>query len=569
TAQTLLASKDGAQHTINICFNDEEYMGYFDDANFKNTATEKIKFFKRNEFNPIVIHNGADGQKHLNVEVSYRAYYTAYPDVVNNLKTVTKSHLIGELDQHTLFYQLNTDKSMYSICANPDLKPQIPVEDKKYARSLKRLQFLIPLDDLGNLHKNIESPVTVKIGARNIPTPSYEEYESLLLAQFSSLPYLIAGDMNVTSVEYVQHNQDVYKTLGAKIIASASPNVVSPHSADDNFDLANFESNMRQGSSEVSTEHPGQYFKQPQAIEEDLLKQEKENNPLYGTTVISNQEMISQCNNYAYRFGVSLNGRYTLLDYFDTTKQKLTDLSESVPKIKEILNDFFLLPIKHIANNTKRTTWNVYICSNTLETGILNDNAYIAFLDTMPNAPDEVSGVFKISKPHSSVVIESNDNKNKLLVGLDIVSFDLHDGDRVGEYMNLPSIVVSGIKKQQATRINFQFTGQFNLDSRDIRKASQTVSSRFHFADTVRRLKFEPSLDPINNTFEVVTEVRNTNPAVVIYDPITFHKNSLTLPEEKRSRNFPADIDPAQPFDGYLQTFGELNAFKFGFWLEG
>ncbi|MCI5071616.1 hypothetical protein MRY82_01570, partial [bacterium] len=32
TAQTLLASKDGAQHTINICFNDEEYMGYFDDA---------------------------------------------------------------------------------------------------------------------------------------------------------------------------------------------------------------------------------------------------------------------------------------------------------------------------------------------------------------------------------------------------------------------------------------------------------------------------------------------------------------------------------------------------------
>lgn len=571
TAKTLLSSKGGAQHTLNVCFNDKEYMGSFDDRNFKVSDENKHLFFRRNEFQPIMTYKDSRGQSYLNIKVNYRAFYTAFPDAVNDLKTLTKEHLLGQLDQHTLFYQPNADNSMYIISANPDLAEQIPIgspDEEKYARAQKNLQFLIPLNDIANLHQEVDTPVTVKIGAKNISTSSYQKYASLLLDQFSSLEYLIAGDMPVSSIRYGHHDPAIYKALGAKIIASVGPNLNSQR-VEDQFDLANFEANMRQGSSEVSTEHPGEYFKQAPTIDSEVLAEKRKANPLFGTTVISNSEMIQQCNNYAHRFGVSLKGKYTLLNNFETTEKKLTDLSETVPSLKELLNVLVLDPIREIAKNTRSATWNVYICSNTLETGILAKDAYIAFLDTMPSAPENIAGVFKISNPHSNIVIESNDKKNALLVGLDIVSFDVHDGDRVGEYMNLPSLVVSSIKKKQATRINFQFTGEFQLSNKDIIKSSKPIGSRFHFADTVRRLNFEPSLDPITNTFEVNTKVRNLEPEVVINDPIILYKNSLVIPEDQRNRDFPGNIDPSKPFDGYLQTFGELNAFQFGFWLEG
>ncbi|HMQ11665.1 MAG TPA: hypothetical protein PKC21_09240 [Oligoflexia bacterium] len=564
SAKTLLESKAGAQHTLNLCFNDENYKGSFTDQNFQETASAALMFFENNEEQTIVVEDHA-GQKHMVIEVGYKAYYTAFPEVVTNLTTITGQTLLGTLDQHTLFFLPNAEGTHYSYTANPDMGPQIPIDQKKYARAQKVLKFMIPLNDLANLHAEIDGSVQVKIGAKNVAHRSYPP--SPLLSAFDKLDYLITGDMSVASVRYARHDIDIFKSLGAKIIASVEP-VVKDNAVDNSIDIANLEANMRRGSEEVETDHPGDYFRQSPSIDDAVLAQAKKENPLYGTTVIRKSSMIELCNNYAYRFGVSLKGRYTLVDGFEKTQQKLVDLSQTVPNVGQLLNRLVIDPIRNIANNTKRTLWNVYICSNTLDTGILSKNDYVAFLDTLPSAKDDIAGVFKISNPHSNIVIESNAKKNALLVGLDIVSFDVHDGERVGSYLDLPGIVVATIKNKPPTRINFQFTGEFSLDHRDITAASKPINNdRFHFADTVRRLRFEPSLDPITNTFEVVTEVRDTQPAVVIKDPVILHKNSLHY---QGDQTFPGTgIDINKSFDGYLQTYGEFNAFQFGFWLEG
>ena len=115
--------------------------------------------------------------------------------------------------------------------------------------------------------------------------------------------------------------------------------------------------------------------------------------------------------------------------------------------------------------------------------------------------------------------------------------------------------------------MTFQFTGQIPLDSRDIKKSSKAVGSRFHFAKNLRRLPFE--LDPVNHVFDVsANTTNNASESVVLKTPVHLHKNSLHY--QGNIESFPGIDDPsAQPFDGFIQSFGELSAVQLGFWLEG